>query len=132
MKARGNSLHLSPPFLRIKGVANVRSGADSGLESDIASRPKSASSGLYAGSFGQAVAYGRVQLRNGLEIDPSAQAAVQKNWVIYHARFARPKIVVAGPPADECCSMNRSSSPLITNERLLFLPSQFGNVGRSI
>jgi hypothetical protein len=91
-----------------------------------------ASSGLYAGSFVQAVAYGRVQLRNGLEIDPSGQAAVQKNWVIYHARFARSKIVVAGPPADECCSMNRSSSPLITNERLLFLPSQFGNVARSI
>ena len=74
----------------------------------------------------------RCKLRNGLEIDPSAQAAVQKNWVTYHARFARSKIVVAGPPADECCSMNRSSSPLITNERLLFLPSQFGNVARSI
>jgi hypothetical protein len=93
---------------------------------------QSATSGLYAGSFGQAVAYGKVQLRNGLEIDPSAQAAVKKNWVTYHARFARSKIVVAGPPADECCSTNRSSSPLITNERLLFLPSQFGNVARSI
>ena len=76
--------------------------------------------------------HGKVQLRNGLEIDPSAQAAVQKNWVTYHARFARSKIGVSGPPADECCSMNRSSSPLITNERLLFLPSQFGNVARSI
>jgi hypothetical protein len=54
------------------------------------------------GSFGQAVAYGKVQLRNGLEIDPSARAAIRKNWVTYHARFVRSKIVVAGQPADEC------------------------------
>jgi hypothetical protein len=45
--------------------------------------------------------------------------------------LARSKIVVAGPPAEECCSINRSSLPLITYERLLLLPSQFGKVARS-
>ena len=48
------------------------------------------------------------------------------------AHFARSKMVVAIPPADACGSVKRSSSPMMTKERLLFLPSQFGNVARSI
>ena len=46
--------------------------------------------------------------------------------------FARRKMVAATPPPDECGSVKRSSSPAMTNERLLFFPSQFGNVVRSI
>jgi len=48
------------------------------------------------------------------------------------AHFARSKMVVAIPPADACGSVKRSSFPMMTKERLLFLPSQFGNVARSI
>ena len=46
--------------------------------------------------------------------------------------FARSKMVVATPPPDACGSIKRSLSPTMAKDRLLLLPSQFGNVARSI
>jgi hypothetical protein len=56
-----------------------------------------------------------------------------KNQMTYFATYlARWKMVAATPPPDACGSVKRSSSPAMTKERLLFFPSQFGNVARSI
>src|ERR1700712_927430 len=66
------------------------------------------------------------------DIAACAESARNSRFSAISPYFARRKMVAATPPPDECGSVKLSSSPAMTNERLLFFPSQFGNVVRSI